>query len=150
MNDLIQEYKRTFLTKKKKQQYFKDSIQHFKDTYNTIKDEISNEITNDIYYKKIMENQLIEVKFKFLLFNSILKNDNENIKENFNKFNLYNLETIEFYEELNNKNDDITFIYIENGITSKGGVEYLKLCNQKKVEYEFFIYVIEDYNKLKL
>tara|TARA_R110002126_G_scaffold291114_1_gene450471 strand:- start:10 stop:462 length:453 start_codon:yes stop_codon:yes gene_type:complete len=150
MNDLIQEYKRTFLTKKKKQQYFKDSIEHFKNTYNTIKDEINDDTYDDIYYKNIMENQLIEVKFKFLLFNSILKNDKENIKENFNKFNLCNLETIDFYEELNNNNDDITFIYIENGIKTKGGVEYLRLCNQKKVEYEFFIYVIEDYNKIKL
>ena len=147
MNKYIEEYE-TFITK---EYYLKNHIENMKSNYNKIKDGLK--ITNDSFLKKVYEKQFNEVKIKCLLFNSILKNDKKNIIENFNKLKIYNMETIEFWEDISNdvENDENNYHYTNDEENSrKGGEQYLIICNQKKIEYEFFIYVIEDYNNIKL
>jgi len=143
-NTNIENYKK-FNTKKKKQNYIKGTIAHFLCLYKSHK-EILNQ--GDDIQKKLSANQNIWIIYNLLLLNSILKNDDKNIKENFNNLKLHNLETMTLFEELSDI-DNITFKSHVNTI-SLGGEEYLNSCNNAKIEYDLYIYIIKDYNKIEL
>ena len=95
-----------------------------------------------------------------MLLNSIIKNNNKMIVENFKKYLLQNCKMLEFIEEdecdnlylnlienLHNKNDD--YLYVKT-VEMKEEELYLYFCNHYKNEYECFKYIIQDYNKIEL
>jgi hypothetical protein len=90
-----------------------------------------------------------------LLYNSILKNNKENIIKNFSDFNNNNLDYMEIVEEIS-ENENIKGFYSKdnmedvNDAQNKCGEQYRLVCIEVKEKYELLKYIIEDYNKIKL
>jgi len=82
------------------------------------------------------------------LFNSIIKNNETNIKNNFKNLSSTQYEIMEFYEEL--CDGEINLYDTTHKKTIKPAENYRLKCIEIKDEYDFCKYVIEDYNKIKL
>ena len=103
------------------------------------------DLININFYTLRMKNHMSQV----LLYNSILKNNKENIIKNFNDFNKHQLDYMECLEELT-EDENRLFINNRNGDEIKPGEQYRLICIEVKELYELLKYIIEDYNNIKL
>jgi hypothetical protein len=167
MNERIINYK-TFKIKVDKEKYLKYYIIEHTDCYNHYKkiiEEFNRISSTDVRFINNKEEMKLHTKFynfrikyhmsQVLLYNSILKNNKENIIKNFSDFNNNNLDYMEIVEEIS-ENENIKGFYSKdnmedaNDAKNKSGEQYRLVCIEVKEKYELLKYIIEDYNNIKL
>lgn len=162
MNDKIIFFK-TFKIKGDKEKYFKFYIKKSTEAYNSYKKVIEEYIkfssNNDLFIEEEIKlhTNFYNFKIKYhmatvLLFNSILKNNKENIIKNFSDFNKNQLEYMDIVEEIS-ENENMKGFYSDLDYPTaevKCGEQYRLVCIGVKETYELLKYIIEDYNKIKL
>jgi hypothetical protein len=146
------------LEKENKEEYIKFYIKEFTRCYNIYKTMLKDKSIKDESKTKNIDYNTLKMKIymsQVLLFNSILKNNKENIIKNFNNYNELQLECMEMIEEISNdekcggfkrfKGSEIVVINI-----IKSEEQYRICCKEIKERYELLKYIIEDYNNIKL
>lgn len=137
------------LEKKYKEVFIKHYTKESTNGYNFYKNSLKENTTHIDFYTLRMKCFMSQV----LLYNSILKNNKENIIKNFNNFNELQLEYMEMLEEISGDEKCEGFAYNtddEDDKITKPGEKYRLGCIEIKEKYEFFKYLIEDYNNIKL
>lgn len=143
----------------KKEIFIKTMIQYYKQRYNDYKQfkkdiEETEEMPTDESKKNkksSIDLSILHIKlYQHLtfLFNSMIKKDEINIKNNFKNLSSTQMELMEFYEEI--CEGDYDLYDTTHNITIKTAENYRLKCIEIKDEYDLCKYVIEDYNKIKL
>jgi hypothetical protein len=151
MNKYIIKYK-TCSKKDMKKQYLNFFMTENTKGYNEYKNILKHWINKDQndhrfnFYTLRMKNHMSEV----LLYNSILKNNKENIIKSFNDFNKLQLDYMESMEEATENEKIKGFVSNLNDEITKPGEKYRLICIDIKEKYEGLKYIIEDYNNIKL
>jgi hypothetical protein len=140
-NNLIIMYK-NFNTEEK-QRFLKQALKLNTESYNESKTFLKDFDNNELMIKYYN----IQTKLfynKVLLFNSIIKNNKENIIKNFKDSNIHLLDYMEIVEDISSSTTSDDCFIEDGGEPIKIGEYYRQTCNIFKEEYDFFNYIIEN------